>query len=121
MRVQNLAPRDIRIQEPPPNPILPHLLHPSAPIEKRPQHPLSQFNNPLILFRFRRFGGIVTERMLLGNRGYDQCRVEVYERGAQASEFAVPPTDFDFAGPDGVGYVAAAAFGVLPCVHDLDF
>ena len=72
-------PADIRVQESPPNPVLPDLFHAATAIQKHGQHSLSKFNDGCVFFGLCRFSSIVGHTMLLGDRRNDESRVEINE------------------------------------------
>lgn len=121
MGSEDFAPTNIGIEKAPPDSILAHLLHASASVEKGSEHPLSQLNDAHILFRLGRLGGIVGYAVLLGNRWYDEGRVQADQCLPQGCEFGVSPTHLELAGANGVCDEAAASFSILPRMDNLDF
>ena len=121
MRVQDFGPADVGVEEAPPHPVFADFSHASASVEESGEHALPQFDDPLVLLRFRRLGGIVGYTVLLGDRRDDQRRVQIDQRLAQTRELGVPSPHHDLAGLDGVGDVAPPALGVFAGVHDVDF
>ena len=119
VRVQHLTPAHIRVQKAPPYTVLPHLLHPSAPIQESRQHTLPQLNDTHVLLRFRRLGRIVRYTVLLGYGRDDERRMQAYQSVSQRREFAVPSPHLNLASLYGVGNKATAAFGVLASSDDL--
>lgn len=84
-------PASIRIQEPPPHPIRPNLLHAAAAVEKHGQHPLAQVDDLLVLFRVGGIGGVVGHGVLLGNRRDNESRMKPCESIPERCEFGIPP------------------------------
>lgn len=73
-------PARVRIQEPPPDAVHPHLLHPSASIEENSQHAFPKVDNLLIVLRVGRVCRIVGHGVLLWDRRDDESRVESCKR-----------------------------------------
>ena len=89
MRVKDLVPASIGIEEAPPDIVVAYILHATAAVEEGGQHALAQLDDAQILFGLRRLGGVVGDGVFLGDGWDDEGRVQGDECGSQRSKLAV--------------------------------
>lgn len=86
-------PARIRIQKPPPNPVVTDVFHAAATVQEYCQHPLPIIDHLLVLLCLRRVRSVICHCMLFRDWGDYQSRVQPCQRISQRCEFGVSPAN----------------------------
>ena len=86
-------PAGVWIQEPPPDPVRPDLLHSSTSIKEHGQHPFPKVDYLLVVLRIGRVCRVIGHGVLLRDWRDDERRMESRESFSQRSELGVSPTN----------------------------
>lgn len=95
MRVENLVPAGVGVEEAPPNIIVADVLHATAAVEESGQHALTQLDYAHILFCLGWLRSVVGDGVFLGNWRDDQGWVQCDQSCSQRSELAITSSYFD--------------------------
>lgn len=93
--MHHFVPARVRVEKPPPDSVLQHVLHLPTPVQEGPQHPFPQINDTCVFFCFGGLRCIICHGVFLWYWRYHKRRVQADQRSAQRVEFRVPSGDFD--------------------------